>query len=135
LQATMHKIVMAGQVLLGDDFRAEKEMAIIIANGVIQDIKPASQIPRQSDYEVLDFPELCFMPGLIDSHNHLSLDYQLPNYLERMNDPLPALVIRAVKNLLMDHSAKDTEALRNVRVVLSWGDLVKSVRLILLKDI
>ncbi|MCB2145274.1 MAG: amidohydrolase family protein [Deltaproteobacteria bacterium] len=42
------------------------------------------------------------MPGLIDAHNHLSLDFSLPNYLERMADPLPALVLRAVNNMQAD---------------------------------
>lgn len=44
------------------------------------------------------------LPGLIDCHNHLSLDPTLDNYLHRMNDP---------------------GALERVRTVILEGRLVK----------
>ena len=38
---------------------------------------------------VLDCGGQTLLPGLIDCHNHLSLDPRLENYLYRMNDPIP----------------------------------------------
>lgn len=96
------KIIKAGHVLCGSDLKVKKDMAVVIAEGMIRDIIPCAQIPKQSDYQIIDCSDLFLMPGLIDAHNHLSLDFNIPGYLERMTDPVPALVIRAVKNLQED---------------------------------
>jgi len=45
------------------------------------------------------------LPGLIDCHNHLSLDPSLDNYLLRMNDSIPELTIRAINTMAMDLNA------------------------------
>jgi imidazolonepropionase-like amidohydrolase len=42
------------------------------------------------------------MPGLIDCHNHLSLDPTLDNYLYRMNDSIPELTLRASTTMAVD---------------------------------
>lgn len=51
---------------------------------------------------IVDFHDLVLLPGLVDAHNHLSLDSALPNYLERMNDSECELTLRAVKTLEVD---------------------------------
>ena len=42
------------------------------------------------------------LPGLIDCHNHLSLDPTLDNYLLRMTDSIPELTLRALKTMAVD---------------------------------
>jgi imidazolonepropionase-like amidohydrolase len=42
------------------------------------------------------------LPGLIDCHNHLSLDATLDNYLYRMNDSIPELTLRATRTMVVD---------------------------------
>lgn len=42
------------------------------------------------------------LPGLIDCHNHLSLDPTLDNYLYRMNDSIPELTLRATTTMVVD---------------------------------
>lgn len=95
-------IFKAGHLLRGGDSPLEKDMAVVIEDGVIQDLKPAGEIQARTGDELMEVPEFFLLPGLIDAHNHLSLDSALPGYLERMNDPLPALAIRAAKNLRAD---------------------------------
>jgi len=55
-----------------------------------------------SETEIIDFHDLVMIPGLVDAHNHLSLDSRLPNYLERMNDSECELTLRAVQTLELD---------------------------------
>ncbi len=52
--------------------------------------------------EVIDCGQQVLLPGLIDCHNHLSLDPTLDNYLHRMNDSIPQLTIRAVQAMKVD---------------------------------
>ena len=102
MQQAKNTLLKAGHLLRGGGLSVEKDVAVLIKDGLIWDIKPAAGIAPPPGCEVLDLPDLFLLPGLIDAHNHLSLDYELPGYLERMNDPLPALAIRAVKTLEAD---------------------------------
>ena len=52
--------------------------------------------------EVIECRGQTLLPGLIDCHNHLSLDPALDNYLLRMNDSIPELTIRAVQTMAVD---------------------------------
>ena len=51
---------------------------------------------------MLDWSDQTLLPGLIDCHNHLSLDPRLENYLYRMADPVPALTLRACETMKID---------------------------------
>ena len=51
---------------------------------------------------MLDCCDQTLLPGLIDCHNHLSLDPRLENYLYRMEDPIPALTLRACETMKID---------------------------------
>ncbi len=60
--------------------------------------------------EIIDLSGQMLMPGLIDCHNHLSLDPRLDNYLLRMNDSIPELTIRAIETMKIDLLAGITTA-------------------------
>ena len=98
-------IIKAGRLLAGPELTAQSDMAVVVEDGLIREVRPFAELRMQSVSEVIDCSDLWVMPGLIDAHNHLSLDSSLPDYLERMNDPTPALAVRAVKNLREDHLA------------------------------
>lgn len=98
-------IIKAGRLLAGPELTAQSDMAVVVEDGLIREVSPFAELRMQSVSEVIDCSDLWVMPGLIDAHNHLSLDSSLPDYLERMNDPTPALAVRAVKNLREDHLA------------------------------
>jgi len=56
----------------------------------------------EADIHVLDCSDQTLLPGLIDCHNHLSLDPRLENYLYRMADPIPTLTLRACETMKID---------------------------------
>ena len=95
-------MLRAGHLLCGKDFQVKKDMAVVIEDGTIKEIAPYQQAPQGQGFELVDGSALFLLPGLIDAHNHLSLDASLPAYLEKMTDPLPALVLRAARNIEKD---------------------------------
>ncbi len=95
-------IITARALLRGDDFRLEEHAAIVVRDGFIHDMVPVADLKAGPDAHVIDCSDQVLLPGLIDSHNHLSLDSRLDRYLERMADPIPALTIRAVTTMQED---------------------------------
>jgi imidazolonepropionase-like amidohydrolase len=83
----------------------DKPGAILIQSGrIIATGIEATQRAFQAD-ELIDCAGQTLLPGLIDCHNHLSLDPSLENYLLRMNDSIPELTIRAINTMAVDLNA------------------------------
>jgi imidazolonepropionase-like amidohydrolase len=76
--------------------------AILIENDKIKAVGKAGDFSADPDTPVIDCSGQVLMPGLIDCHNHLSLDTRLHDHLLRMNDPLPELTLRAVETMKVD---------------------------------
>lgn len=95
-------LIKAGLVITGKDAPPLVKGCILIEGDKIKRVGHAEEIKEEKDTLVLDLKEQTFLPGLIDAHNHLSLDTRLDNYLQRMNDPLPALAVRALETLRID---------------------------------
>ena len=97
-------MLRAGAALCGEDLHLEKDVAFFISGGKIAAIRRKAECPEDeaSGYKKLDLGDVVLMPGLIDCHSHTSLDARAFGHLERMNDPLPDLTIRAVNNMRDD---------------------------------
>ncbi len=95
-------LIKAGLVITGKDAPPLFNGSILIEGEKIKRVGKAEEISEGADTIVLDLKEQTFLPGLIDAHNHLSLDTRLNNYLQRMNDPLPALAVRALETIKID---------------------------------
>lgn len=102
MQPSQRLLLKAGHLLCGKEFQVKKDMAVMIEDGIIKEIMPYEHVPQGHGAQPVDGSALFLLPGLIDAHNHLSLDASLPAYLEKMTDPLPALVLRAAKNIEKD---------------------------------
>ena len=76
--------------------------AILIEGQRIIEIGKEEELREKTDARVLDCSDQTLLPGLIDCHNHLSLDPSLENYLHRMTDPIPALTLRACETMKVD---------------------------------
>lgn len=81
------------------------DCAVLVDNTQIVAVGPVESLTFPPDVERIDCRGLTLLPGLIDAHNHLSLDSSLPNYLERMADPVAALALRAAKGMAADLAA------------------------------
>ena len=99
----MEKTLIRGARLIdGTGGPAVEPAVLLTARGVIEAVGAAAAARAAEASEVWDFGDQTLLPGLIDCHNHLSLDPTLDNYLYRMNDPLPELTIRAVSSMKVD---------------------------------
>lgn len=76
--------------------------AILIEGERILRVGKEEEFKGETDIHVLDCSDQTLLPGLIDCHNHLSLDPRLENYLYRMADPIPALTLRACETMKID---------------------------------
>jgi imidazolonepropionase-like amidohydrolase len=83
----------------------DKPGAILIQGGrIIATGLEAIQLSIGAD-ELIECEGQTLLPGMIDCHNHLSLDPSLENYLLRMNDSIPDLTIRAINTMAVDLNA------------------------------
>jgi imidazolonepropionase-like amidohydrolase len=100
----MGKIRIITADLLWDGIQASPvpNGAIVIEENIIREVMPLNELPRDSSHEVIDFPDATLMPGLIDSHTHLSMDPTLDNYLDHMSDTVAELSLRAIAMMQKD---------------------------------
>jgi len=76
--------------------------AVLVEGERIVAIGREEQIGGNANVRVIECADQVLLPGLIDCHNHLSLDATLDNYLYRMADSIPALTLRACETMQLD---------------------------------
>jgi len=76
--------------------------AILVEGERILRVGKEEEFKGEANIHLLDCGDQTLLPGLIDCHNHLSLDPRLENYLYRMADPIPALTLRACETMKID---------------------------------
>jgi imidazolonepropionase-like amidohydrolase len=76
--------------------------AILVEGERILRVGKEEEFKGEVNIHVLDCGDQTLLPGLIDCHNHHSLDPRLENYLYRMADPIPALTLRACETMKID---------------------------------
>jgi imidazolonepropionase-like amidohydrolase len=95
-------LIRGGRLIDGTGGPAVEPAFLLTAGGVIEAVGAEAAARAAEASEVWDCSDQTLLPGLIDCHNHLSLDPTLDNYLHRMNDPLPELTLRAVNSMKVD---------------------------------
>src|SRR6266850_4195511 len=95
-------IIKGGHLWDGLTNRLLPNGAILIENGRIRAAGAAAEILTAPYDELFDWPDATLMPGLIDSHTHLSMDASLDNYLDHMSDPVAVLTLRATAMMRKD---------------------------------
>ena len=75
-------ILKADRVLVGEDLNLKEHMAVIVRDGKIEEIVPQAECPAVEGAKVIDLKNTTLMPGMIECHNHLSIDATIPEHLE-----------------------------------------------------
>ena len=102
----MKQIAIKARCLIDGTNRTPIEDAgILVEQGRIKQVGHFEDLKNTANSEVLELSDLTLLPGLIDAHNHLSLDSSLDDYLQKMSDPLPSLALRASKMMPLDIKA------------------------------
>ncbi|MDO4278842.1 MAG: hypothetical protein Q4C69_08445, partial [Lachnoclostridium edouardi] len=96
--------LLAEKALVGMNLDQQENVCVLVKDGLIEEILPQDQY-RQKNIE--NCREICLgdktlMPGLIECHNHVTLDARLPEHLEMLatssESKLTALAINALKD-------------------------------------
>jgi imidazolonepropionase-like amidohydrolase len=95
-------LIKGGNIIEGTGNPVKGPAALLVENKRITAVGAEAENRATEASEVIDCGNRTLLPGLIDCHNHLSLDPTLDNYLYRMNDPVPELTLRAVTNMRLD---------------------------------
>lgn len=97
-----HLLIKGKTLYTGFMHPAVQPAAVLIKDGRITAVGQSALDGAPPDAPVLDCPGQTLMPGMIDCHNHLSLDPTQPDYLLHMQDPTPELTLRAVRGMQID---------------------------------
>lgn len=75
--------------------------AVLVQDGVIADVVPATQLPEQPGdaWQVFDLGDASLLPGLIDTHAHMHCSATRDAYKLVTTESRERLVMRAAKNL------------------------------------
>jgi len=99
----MHKLLVRGKLLITHEFEPSIEPATVLIEGdKIVALGQEAESKAEQAEQVVYCRDQTLLPGLIDCHNHLSLDPTIENYLYRMNDSIPELTIRATLTMPVD---------------------------------
>ena len=99
----MKEVLIRGGLVIDGTGSPPIEKGVILIEGQrIIGVGKEEDLREKADVRVLDCSDQTLLPGLIDCHNHLSLDPRLENYLYRMADPIPALTLRACETMKID---------------------------------
>ena len=80
----MKQIIIARTVLAGSELEEIQNGAVIVEDGKVVKVVPAEQLTEEdrAQAECIAFENETVLPGLIEGHNHLSIDARKSNHLE-----------------------------------------------------
>lgn len=97
------KLVCGGLLIAEAGVPPLKNGAVLTEGGTVAAVGMKDELlAAAGGAEVVECGGAALIPGLVDCHNHLSLDVTLDNYLFRMNDSESELTLRAVQTLAVD---------------------------------
>jgi len=103
-------IIRGGCLIDGTGAAPIKDGAVLVDGARIVAAGFAGELMTMPHTEVIDRGEETILPGLIDCHNHLSMDPSLPDYLNRMTDPIAEQTLRAAMLMRVDLESGVTTA-------------------------
>jgi len=95
-QTPRHVVLHAGRVLDVKTGKAAADQTIVIEDGKIVSVGPASDAKIASDAVKIDLPNATVLPGLIDAHTHITYDPQFG--YDRLAISVPRETLTGAKN-------------------------------------
>lgn len=99
MEKSIHK---ADYVWDGINDKALPDGAVLVEGNRIRAVGPFSEISTAAQAKIFEWQGATLLPGLIDSHTHLSMDGSLENFLDHMADSVPVLTLRATSMMKKD---------------------------------
>jgi imidazolonepropionase-like amidohydrolase len=67
-------ILQAGELIDGTSKEVKKNISIVINGNSIVDVKPTGELnlPKELEHQIIDYSDKTILPGLVDSHVHLT---------------------------------------------------------------
>jgi imidazolonepropionase-like amidohydrolase len=107
----MGRLTVRAELVIDGTGRPPIEKGAVVIDGErIVAVGKGERIGQESNAQVIDCSDQVLVPGLIDCHNHLSLDPTLEDYLHRVDDSDAVLALRASANMAIDLRAGVTTA-------------------------
>lgn len=102
----MIKVFKAGLMIYGSDNQLGEERYLIEENGLIIGIeKDVNLLAGYGEYELMDYSKFVLMPGLINSHTHLSVTPGEGNQLGQMGRKAEVNILKSIPNLSKELSS------------------------------
>lgn len=86
----------------GKDCWVQNGLSVLVEEGNIKKVMPTELLSEEETWEILDLTGYTVLPGLIDCHSHHSMDASQKGFLEKMNDGIPELTLRAAAMMRKD---------------------------------
>jgi imidazolonepropionase-like amidohydrolase len=101
-------IVQCGTLFDGTGAAPVKDAVVVIDEGRISTVGPASRVPVPPGAVVADLRDRFVMPGLVDAHSHISIVPGQGNQVGQLKEPPVRQALRATGNLRRDLAAGTT---------------------------
>ncbi len=79
-EAATIRVLRAGRMVDVNSGRILENQIIVIRNDRIQAVGSAEEVPLPSGAQIIDLSSYTVLPGLIDTHTHVTVDPELPPY-------------------------------------------------------
>jgi len=90
--------VRAGLLVDGTGAPPVRDGAVLVRGDRIAEVGRAAGVPTPQGAELLDFPTMTLLPGLVDCHSHLNLPGDGTTIEEAMEEGHDLLLVRSVEN-------------------------------------
>ncbi|WP_047151761.1 metal-dependent hydrolase family protein [Aneurinibacillus tyrosinisolvens] len=96
----MYTLVRTKALLDGTGREPVPNGCILIEDGMIREVGTLGEFGSKSiEYDLVDLSDYYVLPGLIDSHTHLSIVPSEGNQLQQMRLPAPTNILRSMPNI------------------------------------
>ena len=116
MERTLYQV---GRLIPCNDENPVENCELLVENGIIAHIGPKNSIERNSSLKIVDLSDYTVIPGLIDSHTHITFEPVPDTFTYLLNASTAEFVIKGAQNLETFLKAGVT----HIRVMLSMNYL------------